>query len=89
MKDNNAKGHMIYITWEEEDDISSSSSSSSSNDECENLWLMTHKKSENSEVCSCDTEFKHSYKQLLKYFKEKHAHTLSFFKKIYFHKNLF
>lgn len=81
MKGKYAKGHIACIAWEEEDESSSSSSGSSSHDECVNLFLMVHNKSEDSEVYTFDLEVKPSYIQLSKAFSEMHAGALDDLKK--------
>lgn len=82
MKGKHAKGHRAYISWEEDDENSSSSSGSSYDDECDNLWFMVHKKSEDFEVYTFNPKVKPSYKKLSKDFSEMHAYALSVFKKI-------
>lgn len=87
-KGKHVKGRKAYITWEKENVSSSSSYRSCSDNECVNIYLMAHKKSENSKVYTFDPEFKFSYKQLSKAFSEMHADALYDFKKIYFQKKL-
>lgn len=79
INDNHTKDRMVYITWE--DESFSSSSSSSSNDEFANLCLMTHKKSIYLKIYGSDSDFKQSYNQLSKSFREIHADVLGIFKK--------
>ncbi|KAI5424815.1 hypothetical protein KIW84_030847 [Lathyrus oleraceus] len=77
MKGKHVKGRGACVVWEEDDEISFSSSNYRSDDEYTNLYLMAHKKSEDSEVYNFDPEVKPSYKQLSKAFSEMHVDALS------------
>lgn len=71
-KGNHTKGWKAYSIWEDKDKNSSSSLSLDDN-EFSHLCLMAHKKEKGLEVYNYDFDFKPSYNQLLKVFREMHA----------------